>query len=682
MAAGDSADHRSRELEREARRLHSEAMRYATGASGEKLVAAALQPLTEWGWTLLEDRYASARSKTNIDLIAVGPGGIVVIDAKNWQVRPRLVNGVLMHGATPCADDVDRLVAATRRVQTALQPLGLSPVAVRSLMIFAGQSVDLADGPVRLVGSHNAGTVIARLPVRLTPHQVSQIANRLDDEFPQHRQPVIDVNYIGAQQLTLVDVYDMMSAHAEAARRGPIEEWMTYLNPVQNDLVRRNFGGPARISGNAGTGKTVVALHRAIHTARQGYGRVLLLTFVRSLATVQSNLLARIDPEAAKKIDVRTVHGFATWLLGNRGNRPPDEDDKTFKKCFDQAWATVDRRALSRIDPKPGYWRDEITYVIKGRGFATLDDYLDAERHGRRTPLQAEHRKTVWDLYLEYERLLRARSLIDFADRLQLALASVHRQPLSKPYAAVIVDESQDLSLTGLRFVHALAGDGPNGLLLLGDARQSVYPGGYLLADADLQIRGARSVILRTNHRNGRRILETATRLLQGAVVEDVDGTTMPAADDVELTRGEGKVIHVKLASRWQVQQALVQAVVTLPEHGDAALLCSTNDEVKKHENLLRQYDVPTQNLEKYDGLTNDTLKIGTFARAKGLDFKTVLLPEYDRSLQRARAGTATDDDHLTRATNELYVAILRARDNLWLATVDPGRHPETPTTT
>ncbi len=84
----------------------------------------------------------------------------------------------------------------------------------------------------------------------------------------------------------------------EALRRAldePWEKWAVFLHPTQAALVGRDFSGPARVSGSVGTGKTVVALHRAVRLARANAGaRVLLTTFSDALAHALERKLATL----------------------------------------------------------------------------------------------------------------------------------------------------------------------------------------------------------------------------------------------------------------------------------------------------------------------------------------------------------------------------------------------------
>src|SRR4051794_26726827 len=203
----------------------------------------------------------------------------------------------------------------------------------------------------------------------------------------------------------------------------------------------RRYSGPARVRGAAGTGKTVVALHRARHLARRPDGRVLVTSYVRTLPDVHRALFARLAPHLTKRVEFRSLHSWAALLLRNRGTRI-DIAPRGGRFLFDQAWADLGAWGpLATLAQPPDYWWDEIQYVIKGRALITLDDYLALTRVGRRTPLRAEQRAAVWNVYEAYQARLGNNRQRDYADLLADGLQAVKTEPLTRPYTAVIADE-------------------------------------------------------------------------------------------------------------------------------------------------------------------------------------------------------------------------------------------------
>ena len=113
-------------------------------------------------------------------------------------------------------------------------------------------------------------------------------------------------------------------ALAQALER-PWAQWLVFLHPSQRAAVERNFNGPARVSGAAGTGKSVVAMHRAAHLARisQG-GRILLTTFSKTLAARLADGMDEIlgpATTARGRIHVTHLHEYGRDVLANAGRQ-------------------------------------------------------------------------------------------------------------------------------------------------------------------------------------------------------------------------------------------------------------------------------------------------------------------------------------------------------------------------
>ncbi|MEV8522787.1 UvrD-helicase domain-containing protein [Streptomyces sp. NPDC052000] len=694
MAAGGSASRRAQEARWQERLLREQwqaarrqSCQWEAASEGERRVAAQLLVLTERGWRLLVDRRWPGTRTANVDMLLVGPGGVFVMDVKNWRAAPEVSEGKLRAGGERRDEHVAKLLAVTKAAESAVASLGLSPVAVQPLMVFAGQRVDVGLGRIRLLGEHEVGPALLLERRRLGTESVRAIADHLERVFPDYEGSAVTQaappRGIQAQQTVpdgLFDLEGLRDAALEEALRAPIEQWMTFLHPDQVALVRRNWSGPARISGPAGTGKTVVALHRAAHLARRTGGRILYVTYANNLPRVQATFLRTMAPAVADRVDFRSLHSWAQEFLQEHSVPVRLHGDKA-ETAFSLAWKHVGRDSrLAEMDPAPRYWRDEIDHVIKGRGITTFEEYATVPRRRRRASLRRPHREAVWTLYEAYESLRIERGVHDFNDVLSLALAEAVRHTGRCRYAAVIVDEVQDLTLVGVRLLHALVGDAPNGLLLVGDGQQAVYPGGFRLADAGIDIRGDRGQVLHTNYRNSEQILEAALAIVADDAFEDIDGQRTPGRRDVDLTYHEGQVIRVTKPTVDAHDRVLLDALRALPDgaRADVAVLCSSMRAIGHYQRLLAQAEIPVCLLEHYDGRPVDAVKLGTYLRAKGLEFKHVYLPQHDATMPNGASGdgpggaevpeTAREREELLRS--QLFVAMTRARDVLWLGSV------------
>ncbi|MER7822481.1 UvrD-helicase domain-containing protein [Streptomyces sp. NPDC096097] len=684
MGTGGAVSQRTQDARRQERLLREQwqaarrqALRWEAVAEGERWVLAQLLVLTARGWRLLVDRRWSGTRTADADMLLVGPGGVFVVDVTTDR--------------EPVEGHVSGLLAATKAAESAVASLGMSPVAVQPVMVFAGQRRDASLDRIRLLGEHEIGPVLLAQRHRLRAESVRAIADHLERVFPGYAGSAIEPQLPPAPEPHrpgspdgLFDLEGLRDAALKGAMEAPIEQWMTFLHPDQVALVRRNWSGPARISGPAGTGKTVVALHRAAYLARRTTGRILYVTFANNLPRVQSTFLSAMAPAVADRVDFRSLHSWAQEFLQERGIPVRLRGDKA-ETAFSLAWKNVGRASrLASLDPDPTYWHEEIDHVIKGRGLTRFEEYATVPRRRRRASLHRAHRQSVWELYEAYESLRGERGVHDFNDVLSLALAEATRRRGGPSYAAVIVDEVQDLTLVGVRLLHALVGDAPNGLLLVGDGQQTVYPGGFRLTDAGIDIRGDRGQVLRTNYRNSKQILDAALAVVADDAFEDLDGLRTSGRRDVDLTYHDGDVVRVTRPTADAHDRDLLDALRSLPDgaRADTALLCPSMRTLGHYRRLLTQEGIPVCQLEHYDGRAVDAVKLGTYRRAKGLEFKNVFLPRYDAVPGQGTPagpaagpaiGTGTSETARERAEllrSQLFVAMTRARDLLWLGSV------------
>nr|WP_228506255.1 UvrD-helicase domain-containing protein [Frigoribacterium sp. VKM Ac-2530] len=450
---------------------------------------------------------------------------------------------------------------------------------------------------------------------------------------------------------------------------------MSFLDPAQAKLARRSFNGPARIRGSAGTGKTVVGLHRAAYLARGGQGKVLFTTFVKTLPVVLENLFGRMAPEVAHQVEFTSIHKLALGILRDRGTSVRI-DPKAANAAFTEAWAgRGEGGALGSSRMSSDYWKDEITYVIKGRGIRTFEQYADLARVGRRHRLTIDQRRLVWSLYERYDQALRRRKAVDFADVILMALASVKQKPLAG-YGAVIVDEAQDLTCSMVALLHSLVGNRPDGLTLIGDGQQTIYPGGYTLSEVGISLSG-RGVVLDVNHRNTAEILAFANAAVLGDEYTDIEGTGQ-SIDGVKAVTRTGSDPVLARHATWSEHDAALVARVREVMHlvgmslGDIGVLTATNWDATATKEALVAAGLPVVDLLDYDGQPTNAVKVGTVKRAKGLEFKQVLLARVKRELLQRNASAPSSETERERREldrRELYVAMTRARDGLWVGT-------------
>lgn len=575
-------------------------------------------------------------------------------------------------------DTVPGATAIRRRRGHAAQTLAGIPIGPHGTE-FAQDTVELvllmppaapgahADGRFRVVTDRTLPTLTSGSGA-LTARQAARLADHLADRDPDY-VPVRPARPERRRESGLLEVTDLRLEHSEDAAERDLTSWLTFLDPAQNALVARRYTGPARIAGPAGSGKTVLALHRMAHHARHSTGPLLFTTLVRTLPPAQQRAYRRLSPETAHRVEFTNLHAWARDFLAARGISC-DMKLEAADAAMNLAWSRVRRDGgpLERICPDVRYWREEIDRVVKGRGLG-LDDfatYAGLDRRGRRTALRTEGREHVWRLYDRYEHLLRRTHHRDGNDLITRALGEIRRRPLPRPYSMVVVDEVQDMTLQGLRLAAELTGHAPNALLLVGDRQQSIYAGGWTLSEAGIHVRG-RSEVLTRNFRNRREIVRFAAGLPGAARIAESGAEERPLrVADCALPGG-----HVE---RWSgadaaAEETVVAEIAGLRARGyaaaDIAILTLSTTDAERWFAVLRRHDIAAHDLA--GGGSAAGVRIGTAYRAKGLDFRAVLHP-----FRPPRAPISeAESERAELILRGQFVAVTRARDHVWFGAIE-----------
>lgn len=464
------------------------------------------------------------------------------------------------------------------------------------------------------------------------------------------------------------DLLDVLAA--------PLAQWRIFLHPTQRRLAYRErpWNGPVRVTGGAGTGKTVVAMHRAKALADRGEGRVLFTTFTRNLArAIEDNLRLLGGPELLDKVEVRNVDRLAWQVVREAEGTPPrvpGEDD--LARRWDQAAAAHTDGELSG-----SFLRQEWVQVVLGQGIDTRDQYLAAPRPGRGVRLTRRQRVQVWKAIEDVTGQLARRGertyhqMADAAARF-LAARSV------KPYRHVIVDEGQDLHPAQWRMLRAAVPAGPDDLFIVADTHQRIYEHRVALSRVGIEVRG-RSQRLRLNYRSTQEILRWSLGLLTGEVFDDLDD----GADDAHAafhSQLHGGEPVVKGYLSWSDElAALVEAVRDWLRQGvrphEIGVTARTTRAVQDAERALTRAGIPARVIgPDASAPTNgdSAVELGTMHRMKGLEYRCSAVIDVSRDrVPPPRALTPASEDpvqhhqDLQRERCLLYVACTRARDCL-----------------
>ena len=410
----------------------------------------------------------------------------------------------------------------------------------------------------------------------------------------------------------------------EAMLNAPLERWRVFLHPSQRRLVERQWNGPARVLGAAGTGKTVVAMHRARWLARNlpGRGRILFTTFTKNLAAdIEHNLRAICKPKEVARIEVTNLDRWVARFL--RGRR------YEFRIVFGrdrEAWQTALDQKPSALDFPDAFYDDEWEQVVQAHGVTTGDEYLRVSRVGRGTRLNRAARAAAWRVFGEYRIQLAERGLKEVDDAYRDAAALLQDDRDALDYAAVIVDEAQDMGAQAYRLIRNIVPAGPNDLFVAGDGHQRIYGRNkVVLGRCGIHVRG-RARKLRLNYRTTEQTRHWAARLLAGRGIDDLDGGSDDDKGITSLTRGPEPLLR-HFENR-EEQSACIVAYLKQVQTEDASLrgvcvVARTRRERDAIANALREHDLPHVALEAgaVDTAETEGVRLATMHRVKGLEF-------------------------------------------------------------
>lgn len=369
----------------------------------------------------------------------------------------------------------------------------------------------------------------------------------------------------------------------EALLAAPLERWRVFLHPSQRKLVERDWNGPVKVTGGAGTGKTVVAMHRAAHLARQYAdlpGRpVIFTTFTRTLAEdIRQHLALLCAPQELEKIQVVNLDQWASDLLRRFGYQHSLLYNEADRRDF---WQAALSALPASIDLPATFLRAEYERVVLPQGCETAEDYLRTSRVGRGVQLSRTMRKAIWPVFAEYRAQLRAANLREPEDAFREACQLLRTERPQLGIRAMIVDEAQDISSAAFALVRAAVPCVENDLFIVGDAHQRIYRHKVVLSRAGIEVRG-RSHSLRVNYRTTDEIRRWVCAQLEGCEIDDLDGNLDTLRGYRSLTHGDAPDIIESASAQEdiaQVQTLLKQLQDDGLELRQICITARTNDD-------------------------------------------------------------------------------------------------------
>lgn len=492
--------------------------------------------------------------------------------------------------------------------------------------------------------------------------------------YEKETEPVSDEDFAAALQSDSSKKSFVIVDGEEELKRimaEPLEKWRIFLHPTQRRIVNRDYSGPARVLGGAGTGKTVVAMHRAKRLAGeldQGK-KVLFTTFTRNLADdIKDNLRKIASVDQMRQIEVVNLDSLVSSFLREQGYE--------YKVCFsdelDKVWDDAIATAGGTLDYTKNFYIDEWVKVVQSQEAYSKEKYIKASRIGRGLRLDRIKRTKVWGVFEEYMRICDERKLRDSEYAMYECRIILEKQYTSGRYENIIVDEGQDLSPSAYRLIRSLAGEPhKNDIFIVGDAHQRIYRNKAVLSKCGINVRG-RARKLRINYRTTEEIRKYAFGLLKGVSFDDLDEAYDDGDNCQSLTHGEVPQIK-RFNTPEEELEFLINEIKSLEAAGvpqkDICIVARTHKMIDAYKDGLRANGIVSFEIttNKVDDRSRNEVRIATMHRVKGLEFNYIFVAGVNnKALPNGVRSDFSDDVSLEEFETEekclLYVALTRAR--------------------
>ena len=464
----------------------------------------------------------------------------------------------------------------------------------------------------------------------------------------------------------------------------PLEKWRVFLHPTQRKIVNKTYNGPARVLGGAGTGKTVVAMHRAKYLAskKSDSKKILFTTFTANLAAdIKENLKKICTPEEMRKIEVIHLDAWVNQFLKESGFQARIVYDDVIDPMWEQAILLAD----VDLPYEKEFYIEEWNRVAIAQEALTIEKYMKASRNGRGTRLDRKKRIQVWKVFEAYQTLMKEGQVRDINTAMYESSKLLLAQLEKSKYSHVIVDEGQDFSDNAYRLLRTIAGEEhQDDIFIVGDSHQRIYRNHPSLSKCGINVRG-RSSILRINYRTTEEIRKYAFALLHGISFDDLDDDVDFGDQCQSLTHGE-KPKHNHFKDAGDELEYLLKETKKLLDSGVAASdICIVTRTKKLLEDYIAQFTkagIRTYAVKrnKSDDRSFDGIRIATMHRVKGLEFKYVFVVAVNNRIMPLvsainKTDAVSETESLTAEKCLLYVALTRAQKGTYITSY--GRKSE-----
>lgn len=530
-------------------------------------------------------------------------------------------------------------------------------------------------------------------------YSLQEVLNDLEDPVPAKVK--VDVEDFAAALSRMQSQRRFVVVESEnelqAMLNAPLEKWRVFLHPSQRNLVQKNWSGPVSVLGGAGTGKTVVAIHRAKWLVSKVFINkndcILLTTFTKNLADdIRNNLRHICSKDQFDRIlvihidkllnDLVKEHKFG-WHIA--------WDHKRSREFWNKA--LLEDRTQGKCDAR--FFKEEWERIILPQGITKREEYLAADRTGRKGRLTRADRANIWPVFETYRTLLVNNGFREPDDAMRESCLYIQHNKLSFPYRAIIVDEAQDMGMQTFCLIRAMAGEQrENDLFIVGDAHQRIYGKKVVLSRCGIKVTG-RSRKLRINYRTTEEIRRQAVSILDNTAVDNLDGGSDDNKAYKSLVHGSAPLFKGYKTFDEECDFIAEYLKDDRRKVGGIKSVCivlRTNDLVDRYRESIEERNVPIKILKNdfTDDLPDDSNGIATMHRVKGLEFDAVIIAGASKknfsSISTPDEDSMMHEDSTIAERSLLYVAMTRAKKEVlvtWNGELTPllgniGRSGET----
>ena len=454
----------------------------------------------------------------------------------------------------------------------------------------------------------------------------------------------------------------------------PLEKWRVFLHPTQRKLVEKNYNGAVRVLGGAGTGKTVVAMHRAKYLASRinmfENKKILFTTYTKNLAIdIYENLKKICEPELLSKIEVKNLDQWVYEFLTKHGYK----NEIIYSSKTDDLWEDALTSKPSELALSDSFFKEEWERVIQASGVATLNDYIKVSRTGRGTRLSRTQRKQIWEVFEEYKLLLSAKNYKEPSDAMRDARILLKNSDQESVYSHVIIDEAQDFNAEAFRLIRDMVVESKNDIFIVGDAHQRIYGHKVVLGQCGINIRG-RGKKLKLNYRTTDEIRKWSVALLNGEQIDDMDDGLDSNSDYKSLYHGSKPLIKGFDSYESEVEfiNNYIKDLKEEDEKSSICLVARTQKIIDSYSGYFTDKNIAIVKISRNtkDTISHNGIRLATMHRVKGLDFDHVIIASMNDGIVPLKFQEISDEKQIEnekqlKEKSLVFVAATRAKKSL-----------------